>query len=328
LELFDQAQKVGVTQERLVNLLGLERHRLSRWRTRREEGSLKDRLSGPRIAPHRLLSEEREVFLELATREGLADASVPVLCAYGSDLDLVHISPSSGYRILREAQLSEPRGRARNRKSLPRIDHDLAIAPNRLWCWDITALATYTRGLFYYLYVILDEFSRYVVAWRLDWMIRASTAKEMFQEAIDSQHLMALPEEQRPRVVSDRGSTMKSKLLAQTLQPLHLLRCFTRPSTPTDNPFIESFFSTLKGHPTYPGRFKSFEEASSYCSSFFSWYNHRHLHSGIGLVSPADKHFGRASSIIEQRVRKSQWVRKKRLTMNRSMKNNPKMDIL
>lgn len=249
MELFDQAQKVGVTQEQLVNLLGLERHRLSRWRARRKEGSLKDRLSGPRIAPHRLLSEEREVFL------GLADASVPVLCAYGSDLDLVHNKSLQWLSYSQEAQLSESRGEARNRKSLPRIDHDLALAPNRLWCWDITALATYTRSLFYYLYVVLDEFSRYVVAWRLDWTIRASTAKEMFQEAIDSQHLMDLPEEQRPRVVSDRGSTMKSKLLAQTLQPLHILRCFTRPSTPTDNPFIESFFSTLKGHPTYPGRF-------------------------------------------------------------------------
>jgi len=147
LELFNEAQKLGVTQEQLANLLGLERHRLSRWRTRREEGSLKDRLPEPRLAPHRLLSKEREVFLQLATREGVADVSIPVLCAYGSDLDLVHISPSSGYRILREAQLSEPRGRARNRKSLPRIDHDLAIAPNRIWCWDITALATYTGGL-------------------------------------------------------------------------------------------------------------------------------------------------------------------------------------
>lgn len=237
MELFEQAREVGVTQERLANLLGLERHRLSRWRSQREKGSLEDMLPGPRFAPHRLLLEERKAFLKLATREDLVDASIPVLCAYGKDLNLVHLSPSSGYRILREAELSQPRGSARNRKSLPRIDHGLAIAPNTLWCWDITALATSTRGLFYYLYVILDEFSRYVVAWRLDWTIRASTAKEMFQEAIDSQLLMEFPEGKRPQVVSDRGSTMKSKLLAQTLEPLHLLRSFTRPRTPTDNPF-------------------------------------------------------------------------------------------
>jgi transposase InsO family protein len=81
----------------------------------------------------------------------------------------------------------------------------------------------------------------------------------MFKEAIDSQHILDLPEGQRPQIVSDRGSTMKSKLLGQTLEPIHMLRSFTRPSTPTDNPFIESFFSTLKGHPTYPGRFETFE---------------------------------------------------------------------
>lgn len=264
--------------------------------------------------------------MNLATQEDLADVSVPVLSAYGSDVDLVHLSPSSGYRILREAQLSEPRGTARRRNPLPRIDHDLAVAPNSLWCWDITPLATFISGLFYFLYVILDEYSRYVIAWRLDWVVQASTAKDMYQEAIDSQHILDLPEDQRPRVVSDRGSTMKSKLLAQTLDLLHLLRCFTRPSTPTDNPFIESFFSTLKGHPTYPGRFETFEAALTYCSSFFAWYNHRHLHSAIGFVTPADKHFGRAAPIIEQRIQRSQWARQRRLSINRSEKNNTKLD--
>lgn len=114
MELFDQTQKVGVTQKQLVKFLGLEKHRLSRWRTRGEEGSLKDRLPGPRIAPHRLLSEEREVFLGLASREELADASVAVLYDYGGDLDLVHIGFSSGYCILKEAQFSESRGITRN----------------------------------------------------------------------------------------------------------------------------------------------------------------------------------------------------------------------
>ena len=139
----------------------------------------------------------------------------------------------------------------------------------------------------------------------------------MFKEAIDSQHILDLPEGQRPRIVSDRGSTMKSKLLAQTLEPIHMLRYFTRPSTPTDNPYIESFFSTLKGHSTYPGRFETFEATQSYCLSFFPWYNHRHLHSTIGFVTPADKHFGKASTILELRMQKSRWARQRRLSTNR-----------
>ena len=115
------------------------------------------------------------------------------------------------------------------------------------------------------------------MAWRLDWTVRSPGAKEMFKEVNDSQHILDLPEGQRSRIVSDRGSTMKSKLLGQTLERIHMLRYFTRPSSPTDNPFIEPFFSTLKGHPTYPGRFENFEAARSYCLSFFPWYSHRHL---------------------------------------------------
>jgi hypothetical protein len=132
--MFDQARAIRMGQQWLGALLGLERHRLSRWRVQKTKGSLEDGLPGPRQAPHRLLLEEREAFLALATREDLADASVPVLCAYGSDTDIVHLSPSTEYRLLKEAHLSEPRGTARHRKPMPRIDHDLAFSPNCLWC--------------------------------------------------------------------------------------------------------------------------------------------------------------------------------------------------
>ena len=125
--MFDQAHAIGMPQERLATLLGLERHRLSRWRAQKIKGCLEDSLPGSRQAPHRLLPEEREAFLALAAREDLADASVPVLCAYGSDTDVVYLSPSTGYRLLKEAHLSEPRGSARHRHPLPRIHHDLAV---------------------------------------------------------------------------------------------------------------------------------------------------------------------------------------------------------
>ena len=148
-----------MSQEHLVTLLGLERHRLSRWRVQKKEGSLEDALPGPREVLHRLLPKEREAFLALAAHDDLADASVLVLCAYGSDTDVVHLSPSTGYRLLKEVHLSEPRGSVRHRHPLPRINHDMTVSPNCLWCWDITSLATYTIRLFYYLYAILDEYS-------------------------------------------------------------------------------------------------------------------------------------------------------------------------
>jgi hypothetical protein len=105
LVLFDQVRKVGMPQERLATLLGSERHRLSRWRVQKREGSLEDSLPGPRQAPYRLLPEERDAFLALAAREDLADASVPVLCAYGSDTYMVHLSLSTGYRLFKAAHL-------------------------------------------------------------------------------------------------------------------------------------------------------------------------------------------------------------------------------
>ena len=136
--------------------------------------------------------------MKLAVREDLADASVPVLCAYGSDTDMVHVSPSTGYRILKEAHLSEPRGRARRR--IP------CLGLTMVWPWlpivsgvGILLLGDLLRlGSFTYLYAILDEYSRYVVAWRLDWTVQAPTAREMFQEAIDSQHIVDLPEGAAP----------------------------------------------------------------------------------------------------------------------------------
>jgi putative transposase len=143
------------------------------------------------------------------------------------------------------------------------------------------------------------------------------------------QYVLDLSEKEYPQAVSDRGSTMKSKLLAQTLEPLHILRCFMRPNTPTDNPFIESFFSTLKGHPTYPGRFENFDHTRAYYLSFFPWYyNDRHLHSSIGYVTLAAQHYNIMRELPRSLSRgtKALQARQHRLKQNRLRSSNLNLD--
>ncbi len=160
------------------------------------------------------------------------------------------------------------------------------------------------------------------MARRLEGVVRASKNGEMVKAADDSQYILDLWDGQRPQIVSDRGRTMKSKLLGQTLELHQIQRSSTRPRTP----FIDSFFSTLKGRPINPGRWKSFEKAPSCCLSFFPCFNPRHLRNAIGFVTPTEKHYARVSTILELRMPKARRARPRGLSINPSEKLKIKLD--
>lgn len=173
----------------------------------------------------------------------------------------------------------------------------LATAPNQVWSWDITKLLGPAKWTYYYLYVIIDIFSRHVVGWCLASRESAELAKHLIEETCDRQGV----QNSELIIHSDRGKAMTSKTLAMLFADLGLTKSLNRPYVSNDNPYSESQFKTLKNHPIFPGRFGSIEDARAFCKHIFEWYNNEHYHSGIALMTPSTVHYGRADSCNLQR---------------------------
>ena len=207
-----------------------------------------------------------------------------------------HCSVRTMYRLLAQA------GQTRERRN--QLDHPaytkpelLASAPNQLWSWDITKLLGPAKWTYFYLYVILDVYSRYVVGWMLAPRESAELAKQLFAETCANQNI----KENTLTIHADRGSSMTSKPVAFLLGDLGIAKTHSRPHVSNDNPYSESQFKTLKYRPGFPDRFGSIEDARAFAVDFFHWYNEEHHHSGISLLTPAVLHHGQAPLIIEKR---------------------------
>ncbi len=202
------------------------------------------------------------------------------------------------YRILHsEAELRE---RRRQAVHPPTVRPELiAEAPNQVWSWDITKLSGPAKWTYYYLYVILDIYSRYSVGWMLASRESATLAERLLAETILRQGV----ERDQLTIHSDRGPSMASKPVALLLADLGVTKSHSRPHCSNDNPYSEAQFRTLKYRPEFPERFGSIEDARAFCSEFFDWYNHQHRHSGIGYHTPADLHEGRTQQLRQERNR-------------------------
>ena len=202
------------------------------------------------------------------------------------------------YRILAAQQ---PVRERRNQLTHPRYTKPelVATAPNQTWSWDITRLLGPKRWTYFYLYVVLDIFSRYVVGWMIAERESAALASRLIEQSCLKQGI----EPQVLTLHSDRGAPMTSKCTAQLLADLGVTRSLSRPQVSDDNPFSEAQFKTLKYHPGFPGRFADITAAIAFCRSFFPWYNTEHRHAGIAMLTPEDVHHGRAQRILEQRER-------------------------
>ena len=202
------------------------------------------------------------------------------------------------YRILQRENASKER---RNQLRRPNYKKPqlLATAPNQVWSWDITKLKGPEKWTYFYLYVILDIFSRYVVGWMLAHREQAELATKLIGETVTKQSVC----EDELIIHSDRGPSMTSHSVTQLLISLGVTRSHSRPNVSNDNPFSESHFKTMKYRPEFPARFGCHEDGLSFCRHFFGWYNNDHYHSGIGLLTPASLHYGQASDVVDSRSR-------------------------
>ena len=174
----------------------------------------------------------------------------------------------------------------------------VATAPNQVWSWDITKLRGPAKWTYYYLYVILDIFSRYVVGWMVASRESAALAEVLIRQTCAKQGIGR----DQLTIHADRGSSMTSKPVAFLLADLGVTQSHTRPHVSDDNPFSEAQFKTLKYRPDFPDRFDSIEAARRHCQVFFAWYNDEHRHTGLGLHTPADVHYGTAEAVRDKRA--------------------------
>lgn len=206
-------------------------------------------------------------------------------------------SVSTMYRILREHD--EVRERRRQSTHPARVKPELvATGPNSVWSWDITKLLGPAKWTYYYLYVIIDIYSRYVVGWLLAENESASLAETLLADSITKHGI----DRDTLTIHADNGSSMASKPVAFLLADLGVTKTHSRPHTSNDNPYSEAQFKTLKYRPDFPERFGSLTEARAFCQRFFTWYNTEHYHSGIGYHHPIDVHYGQAGTVRAERA--------------------------
>lgn len=255
--------------------------------------------TGPCVtSPRALRREERSLVLDVLNSERFADMAVPQVHATLLDEGRYLCSPRTMYRILdgvdqvreRRAQLQHPI------YTKPEL---LARAPNQVWSWDITKLKGPAKWNHFQLYVILDVYSRYVVGWMVASRESAKLATNLIAQTIAKQRV----DRGQLTIHADRGSSMTSKDVAFLLADLGVTKTHSRPHVSNDNPYSEAHFKTLKYRPEFPERFGSIEDARAFCRRFFDWYNRRHRHSGIAMMTPSDVHFGRVEVIVAQRAR-------------------------
>jgi putative transposase len=250
-----------------------------------------------RPSPPRALGlEERETVLAHLHGERFQDRSPAAVYATLLDEGEYHCSIRTMYRLL--AQRGESRER-RDQLTHPPYQKPelLATAPNQLWSWDITKLLGPAKWTYFYLYVILDVFSRYVTGWMVAMRESAELAKRLIEESCAKQNIQP----GQLTLHADRGTSMSSQPVAFLLADLGVTKTHSRPHVSDDNPYSESQFRTLKYRPEFPDRFGCIQDSRAFCQGFFRWYNQEHRHSGLALLTPAMVHYGHTPRILEQR---------------------------
>ena len=296
--LIDEACDAGARRSAATEMTGFSCRTIQRWH---QQGVVKDDARGKSAknrTPHNKLTEqEREMVLDVVNLPEFANQPPSQIVPILADRNQYIASEATMYRILREAGQLAHRGKAKQ-PTRKRPEPLQADAPNQLWSWDITYLATTVKGVFYYLYLFMDVFSRKIVGWEVYEEQSADHAanlirKTCLREGIVGNELL---------LHSDNGSPMKGATMLATLQQLGVMPSFSRPSVSDDNPYSESLFKTLKYRPGFPNKpFDSLEEARAWVAGFEQWYNEEHRHSSLKFVTPGQRHRGEDAEILEKR---------------------------
>ena len=251
----------------------------------------------PTVPPLSLTEIEKQNIIDILHAERFQDKTPYEVFGTLLDEGQYHCSIRTMYRILKSEHGDVKERRKGHRRTHYKKPELLATAPNQVWSWDITKLKGPAKWTYFYLYVIMDIFSRYVVGWMVAHREQKSLAKRLIEETYIKQNIGP----DQLTIHADRGSSMKSKVVAQLMADLGITKTHSRPHVSNDNPYSESQFKTLKYCPAFPDRFGCIQDSRSFCRNFFAWYNKEHRHSGIGLMTPESIHYGLAERLNEKR---------------------------
>lgn len=295
LGLVDEAVESGARAKAACEVAGIPLRTLQRWK---KAGIGDDRRAGPKTPPkNKLSSAERQKVLSVLTSREYRDLSPWQIVPKLADRGLYLASESTMYRLLHAEEMQKHREASRAPQKRHRPKPLVATGPNQVWSWDISYMASPIRGHFYRAYVVIDVFSRKIVARAVHNEESSEFAARLievacFLEGVDRGELV---------IHSDNGSAMKGATLLATLRDLGVATSFSRPRVSDDNPFSEAAFRTMKYRPSYPERFASLEAAREWLERFVIWYNTEHQHSGIRFVTPEQRHLGQDHAILEKR---------------------------
>ncbi len=307
LDLLDEAVRCGARLEPACKVLSLSSRTIQRWQ---QQGAGGDRRHGPKGEPHNKLTEaERRRALAIVNSPEYCDLSPNQIVPRLADCGTYVASEATLYRILREEEMLAHRQRSRPAVTWHPQEH-VATGPCQVFSWDITYLRSAVRGEFFYLYLILDVWSRKIMGAQVYREESMDLAAEFFEHTCSRHDL----DPQGIVLHSDNGGPMKGSTMLATLQSLGVVASFSRPRVSDDNPYSEALFRTLKYRPGYPsGPFASLEQANLWVHGFVSWYNTEHRHSAIRFVTPDERHCGREREILSKR----------RQVYERARRNNP-----
>ena len=295
--LVDEAVAAGARLESACKELGIDARTIQRWRL---EPDVEDRRRGPKMRPaNALAAEEEKDVLSLLNSQEFSALSPHQVVAKLADMNIYKVSERTMYRVLKRNKLQAHRERARPRTHHRPAEH-CATGPRQVWSWDITYLRSPIKGSFWLLYMVVDVWSRKVVAARVHDHESDELASVLINDACEREGI-----DRAGLVVhSDNGPAMKGQTLLAKMQVLGIVPSFSRPRVSNDNPFSEALFRTMKYRPDYPdGRFGSVEAAQAWVDSFVHWYNEDHQHSGIRFVTPAQRHAGTDIALLANRHR-------------------------
>lgn len=296
VELVKEACQAGARRSKACDLLGLSLRTLERWE--KEGGLLDKRASAQRSPTNKLTPQERDHVLQIANSPLYQNLPPCKIVPQLADAGQYIASESTFYRILREENQLKHRQLSRSPKH-PKPTAYVADGPNQVWTWDITYLPSQVQGLYFYLYLIVDIFSRKIVGWTVQAEQLSDHAAPLIKQACLDEQI------ERAQLVlhSDNGKPMKGSTMLAMLESLGVLPSFSRPSISDDNPYSEALFRTLKYHPSFPiaTRFSTLTDARIWCGQFVTWYNKEHLHSALKFITPEQRHTGEDRILLGNR---------------------------
>lgn len=295
LALINEAVANGARLKRAAKTIGLSARTLIRWK---HQGGGDDHRNGPMREPaNKLTLQEKRQIIDVATSKDFSDLSPKQIVPLLADRGKYIASETTFYRVLREHDMVHHREPSKPANQV-RPKEFVATGPCQVWSWDITYMPSQTRGMFFYLYMVIDVWSRKIITAR----VHESESMELSARLI-RQSCMAYGIQPDTLVLhSDNGGPMKGITMLATLQQLGVMPSFSRPGVSDDNPYSESLFRTMKYRPGYPVKpFESLEHAQKWVDDFTAWYNTEHLHSAIRYVTPDDRHYGRQEAILAAR---------------------------